>query len=129
MRCVEENDELGPRGGVYFKRRYLPEINTIRVPVPPIPFGVIQVNYAVVTFPYNIIFRNLCVVSADRKREQEQWGADHDTRNRAQKHRIGRKIISKHAAAFKKIPRHHADPYDRCDVTPTSDVLKKNVGE
>jgi hypothetical protein len=55
MHCAKEND---PRGGLS-PRRCSPEINSIRVPVPPIPFEVVQVSYAVVTFPDNVIFCDL----------------------------------------------------------------------
>ena len=50
---------------------------------------------------------------------------DHDTRNRAQEHGVGRKVISELVAAFKKVPWHHADAYDGRDISATSDVLER----
>ena len=50
---------------------------------------------------------------------------DHDTRNRAQEHGIGRKIISKLVAAFQKVPWHHAHSDDSRDISAASDVLER----
>ena len=58
--CAAQKAKNDPRGGWgLFPRRCSPEINAIRVPVPPIPFKVIQVSYAVVTFSNKIVFCDL----------------------------------------------------------------------
>lgn len=41
--------------------RYLPKIDAVRVPIPAVFLGVVQVGYAEVAFPNDIVFYDLII--------------------------------------------------------------------
>ena len=103
---------------------YLPKIDTVRVPIPAIFLGVIQVGYAEVAFPYEIVFCDLITTFNQVSRSIACLMTNHYTRDRTHKHGIGIQIIDKYAAAFHEVPWQYTNPHDSCNVTAASNILE-----
>lgn len=110
-------------GDVLFKNmRYLPKIDAVRVPIPAVFLGVVQVGYAEVAFPNEIVFYDLIITFGQGSIERLM--TYHYARDRTHKHGIGIQIIDKHVAAFHEVPWQYTNPHDSCNVTAASNILE-----
>lgn len=86
-------------------RSVRPEVDPAGVPIPPAPFGTVEVAQAIVAPTDDIVIH------------------DHNAGDGAQKDRVGRKIRREFVTARQEVPRAHGEPNGSSDETASSDIL------
>lgn len=101
-----------------------PKVKTERVPIPPIPRGVIEILHTVIPLPDNIIVGYLHYAAQYTHYFVSCAIEYHHACNGTEEHRVGRQIGREGAATLEEVPRKHTKTHYSGNVASASNILQ-----